>query len=64
MLARWCGGACGLVRAITMASTAPTADDVNHFCPLTTWSAPSATAVVPIITGCELGISGSVKQQR
>ena len=36
MLARWCGGASGLVTAITMAKAAPSADDVNHFCPLIT----------------------------
>ena len=36
MLARWYGGASGSVTAITMAKSAPSADDVNHFCPLIT----------------------------
>ena len=32
-LARRCGGASGLVTAMTMAKAAPSADEVNHLCP-------------------------------
>ena len=35
-LARLCGGASGLVTAITMANAAPSYDDVNHLRPLIT----------------------------
>ncbi len=36
MLDRAYGGASGSVTAITIANAAPSADDVNHFCPLIT----------------------------
>ena len=66
MLARRCGGASGWVTAMTIATSAPTAPEVNHLCPSITHSSPSRSARVARLVGSEPARSGSVieKQER